>query len=663
MISTFVYGTPHGFNLYEGVGEWNDYFMSFYISTRKGRRLMVNRRNDGLTIYSFLCYEIMERQGRPNAFFGCSVVVDNNMYTPDLKVLFEFFDYLFDLLIERGKLFYINEGNILQYKVDKFSGAASEVDWLKSNLPNIFTRASSIQISTYDNSFSRQNSGKVIGCNIDTPPSKVLDYLRKFHWVAISPYFTKERDIEELNLYDINDKYNRYTQQLLHIAVNPSSDYLTQLESINSDCKETIQSLKRYNNSSLDDGAARILRDIIDKYCILNETVLNLIDKINSTTGKGETNDHSPTPDTTNDSYKECTKCGRNLPKDHFSGISPNICKDCLDDAKYKTCTKCGKKKPVAEFNKHQGICDACLLSRNSNKEFHIKPIIYVICILTVLLVLIIALLKSYDKQPSESSSPQISTLGLNEDNDFQISKYRDLISLGKYSEAFDYLENFGKKDQYISELKDSFNVAFAKILDTSEKSSITDNSYKFITSNINLFNKLGLDSTVFYKIANNYVRLLEILKQNPISTKVREEAYVLLSTIPYEQLTAEIRTQVDNKRINESNNSDRGDSTATKKNTKTIVKIVNTNKAGKELSNESIEISGNSVTKTYEKGTYVEVFTMQPEMVKLISTGCSATPLASRTGFKVEIGDKPIEFQIDKNFKLILTKRKPGKV
>ena len=66
MISTYIYGSPHGFNFYERVASLNDYFKSFYISTRKGRRLMVNRKDDGTTVYSFLCYGLMEKEGRPS---------------------------------------------------------------------------------------------------------------------------------------------------------------------------------------------------------------------------------------------------------------------------------------------------------------------------------------------------------------------------------------------------------------------------------------------------------------------------------------------------------------------------------------------------------------------------------------------------------------------
>ena len=51
MIKTFIYGDPHGFDFYEKDVYLNDYFKGFYISSRRGRRLVVNRRENGETIF------------------------------------------------------------------------------------------------------------------------------------------------------------------------------------------------------------------------------------------------------------------------------------------------------------------------------------------------------------------------------------------------------------------------------------------------------------------------------------------------------------------------------------------------------------------------------------------------------------------------------------
>ena len=79
MIKTFIYGDPHGFDFYEKDVYLNDYFKGFYISSRRGRRLVVNRRENGETIYSYLQYNLKEVIARPtHAFFCMSLVLTDN---------------------------------------------------------------------------------------------------------------------------------------------------------------------------------------------------------------------------------------------------------------------------------------------------------------------------------------------------------------------------------------------------------------------------------------------------------------------------------------------------------------------------------------------------------------------------------------------------------
>ena len=75
MIKTYVYGTPRGFNIYEKDDVYDNYFKDFYISSRRNRRLMIHRQPNGVTTYNFLKYDLLEVGGRPNAFFGMSLVI------------------------------------------------------------------------------------------------------------------------------------------------------------------------------------------------------------------------------------------------------------------------------------------------------------------------------------------------------------------------------------------------------------------------------------------------------------------------------------------------------------------------------------------------------------------------------------------------------------
>ena len=86
MIRTYIYGVPRGFDFYEKDAMLNEYFKKFYISSRRGKRLVINRRSNGDTIYSYLRYGLREVERQPlNSFFGMSVVVDGYRYCPDSR--------------------------------------------------------------------------------------------------------------------------------------------------------------------------------------------------------------------------------------------------------------------------------------------------------------------------------------------------------------------------------------------------------------------------------------------------------------------------------------------------------------------------------------------------------------------------------------------------
>ena len=157
---------------------------------------MINRREDRTVVYSFLCYSLMEYADspRPNAFFGCSLVVDDTMFSPDLKTMFKWFSFLFDTLIQRGKLFYKNEGGRILYRFERFADCQEEVEWLKQNMPKIFN-SNDIRKFQPDQYFSSDNSGRVICSHIDTAEEKLLANIKKSRWVAISPIFKPDEEI------------------------------------------------------------------------------------------------------------------------------------------------------------------------------------------------------------------------------------------------------------------------------------------------------------------------------------------------------------------------------------------------------------------------------------------------------------------------------------
>lgn len=649
MISTYIYGSPHGFNFFEGIASWNDYFKSFYISTRRGKRLMVNRKEDGTTIYSYLCYGLMEKEGRPNAFFGISIVLDDYKFTPDLKILFEWFDYLFDKLFSRGNLFFINEGGILQYRIDKFSDVSVEVDWLKSNLPNIFTKSSDIQLLTYDNSFSKQNLGKVICCNIDTPNLKIIDNLKRFHWIAISPNFAPEQEIEEINISDLESKLNEYNQEILTIAVNPSAETLPLLTSIEADCSDIISTLRNYEQSASDVSERKNINDVAGKYIKLRNNISALIDKITQGLSKPQNikNTHST------ERKRRCVSCNRFLSNEYFLDPDSEVCIDCQkrEKAQSRICKKCHSKKPLSNFTKIADVCDDCARQSIHSRLGQIKPAYITIFILLAIVTISIFLVSkscSNTTTPAEGQTLDASNI---DKAAFDEAHFQDLLNSGKYSEAIEYLDSLDQKENHIQDVRNAVNNKIMNILETSNKSEILEQCLTFTTSNMGVITELGLDATKIKEFAQNYQRLCEIATQSEISKDTRNEANRLIEMLP-EDLRKAWTERINN--IPDKAESAQPTALEAETSKEISVKITNTNKEGTEISSKTIKIS-KETTLQFKTGTFVTI--QCPDGVRL--TKGSGSPV--KNGMKVELQSVDIIFVIGNKIKLTIKPQKNG--
>ena len=96
-----------------------------------------------------------------HAFFGMSVVMENGTYCPDFKIVLEYFEYLFERFVTEHSMIKQNEEGVLEYAVRKFEERPDDVDWLKTNLPNIFT-AGRTRTEHYDSSFAMGSLGQVV---------------------------------------------------------------------------------------------------------------------------------------------------------------------------------------------------------------------------------------------------------------------------------------------------------------------------------------------------------------------------------------------------------------------------------------------------------------------------------------------------------------------
>lgn len=414
MMTTYVYGSPHGFNFYEGDAALDYYFKAFYISSRHGRRLMVNRRDDGTTIYSFLCYGLVENTKRPNAFFGMSIVSDGGEYSSDLKELFEWFDYLFGKLVERSSVFRVLDDGKLQYRIDTFKDAENDIEWLKGNLPNIFTKASGVVTLPYDRSYSWGNIDRIICCNIDTAPDRIVADFKRSQWVAVSPDFAPEEEREEINFAGLEDRLNRYNQSLLTVAVNPSAASLSQLSAAEADCNGTLMMLRKYLKATIDDEELQQCREVYDKYSRLYDNIAALIGRIETDKRRQEIQQAALRSDN-RASFSPSNRRAVSQ-RDKRPGPQPEQTAGTKTDGKSggffkrksrrgeddvphrkldpqpsdRRCRECHERKPLSEFNVYVDVCDDCASASKPRKESWWRRIHPLYASFVILLVIII---------------------------------------------------------------------------------------------------------------------------------------------------------------------------------------------------------------------------------------------------------------------------------
>lgn len=374
MIKTYIYGVPHGFDFYEKKAELNDYFKGFYISSRKGRRLMINRRDNGETIYSYLRYGLKEVDRQPlHSFFGMSLVVDNYQFCPNFKVLLEWFDYLFNKLVNDRSLIKKNEDGIFHYVIYRFDENSADVEWLKLNLPNILTQAGQTEIANYDNSFVDGKAGQVASFNYPVGENCLLEAFKKYRWLSISSEIIERREITsgdsmeiELNFEELNGKLNEYNQQLLPIAVDISKGLYADLKRMADEVQEISTSLAKYLPMIDDLEEKEKFGGLDSKYDSLKSSIGTLLSKLS-------TSAEPFTPQPPKQKIQYCFSCKQNKPLSHFRSTDAIKCLECEEQDRrrirygtnvpkgYKTCISCGKSKSARSFNQvGTDICDEC---------------------------------------------------------------------------------------------------------------------------------------------------------------------------------------------------------------------------------------------------------------------------------------------------------------
>lgn len=573
MTKTFIYGVPHGFDFYEKDAGLNDYFKGFYISSRRGRRLLVNRRDNGETIYSYLRYGLKEVDRQPlHSFFGMSLVVDNYQFCPNFKVLLEWFDYLFNKLVNEHNIIKMNDDGILHYVVHKFDENTADVEWLKSNLPNILKAGGQTQLDNYDTSFVDGKAGQIFSFNQPVGENRLLETFKKYRWLSVSSEIIEKEVVGvsgsfsdsgtiELNYEELNTKLNEFNQQLLPIAVDISKGAYSDLKCMYDDVQDISTSLSKYLPMIDDAEEKEKFSGLEAKYNSLKESIGKLLEKFTSSTGGG-----TPQPPKSETQY--CFSCKQNKPLSHFSSLDATKCKECEEQERrrsgatgcqqaYRVCVTCGKRKPARYFNKEGvDLCDDCVKAQ-AYKKPDPEPSFDIIRLLTskgflgalfsiVVIAVIVFVVINFPNSCSthnvgsggggneSSEQPPVTVTDKNVDK----TELDKLISTKDFKGIYDYVVDKKDATNYKRYIKHQVQQYLLSIIDTplSTKEGVLVDFGKFYVDNFQLLEFIDFenhDKVQWEQFANDYFFVLGILREPKITQQEKNKANEILAQHP----------------------------------------------------------------------------------------------------------------------------------
>lgn len=513
MIKTYLYGTPHGFDFYEKESAFSDFFQGFYISSRKGKRLMVNRREDETTVYSFLHYGLMEVGGRPNSFFGMSLVMDEGRYTPDFQQMFKWFEYIFEKLLERGEIFKKNEAGIIQYRIDKFEDASEDVEWVKINLPKIFSKEAATRILNYDNSFKQGQAGKVACFNNEESEKNLLAAFREFRWITLSPGFEKsiELDAGELKerLGKLNGELARVATQVATIGKWESSE--NDLEQMRQEAEITCVDIDKYLSSIRDKEEQKTFDELLNRYKDLSSNICQLQQTLQ------EKQNHS----TSEIAQEEEVPAGDQI--EEGEDVKPK-----KEENKEETIHKYKK-----QYNLFFPISDALCKQISKLKRYGL----IVGSVFLLLYIIWVFALKDKKEGTTLSNNPKTEIQDtakrnlLEEKNKVDTVIFNKYISSNAIKEAYDYLKNKEDQSDYKSQLKVCIENYLWNLIDTqgsNDKTTVSDNMMEFYIANKEILDFVGFkeeDKEKWNKLNEDYCKLWSVLQKETITQEEKEEA------------------------------------------------------------------------------------------------------------------------------------------
>lgn len=565
MIKTFVYGTPHGFDFYEKDAVYTEYFKGFYLSSRKGRRLMINRRDNGETTYNYLRYELREVEVRPNSFFGMTIVLDKGQYCPNFNKILEWFDYIFEKVLNEKNIFKRNEDGEIQYAINKFDDCISEVEWIKSNLPKIFSQAAGTNILQYDNTFVSGRMGQIPCLNDEQTDDYYLSVFRKNYWITLSPEFPKQDEIKptstkngiigsgspiELSYPDLKNQLDGFNKRLVPIATGVNQGSLDELTKMYDNAKYSYDSLNQYLTFIKGSEEVEMFENLFDDYKSLMNSISALLSKKDNTSDTPITIKAAKTQYCYNcKQYKDishfclpsslkciecesseqaenrkilCVKCGKYKLPEEFEK-SDNICRSCQkqEQSQTKICKRCGEEKPLNDFLSNSDVYQECTNGINWEKFFR-NNIILIFSIIAVFTVVGgLCWLNNSETDRKYNNNNEAVPVNINGGGRDTVSTdvLNQYLKEEKFEYAYNYIKDKEDKDNYFSQITEAIDAWLWKIIDSSSSSEaeliVGELDVKITTLSF-LIQKLRKDHEEYieklHQGAEDYARLKKIL-------------------------------------------------------------------------------------------------------------------------------------------------------
>lgn len=512
---------------------------------------MVNRQENGETIYSYLQYGLKEVERQPlHSFFGMSLVVDDYQYCPNFKVLLEWFDYLFNKLVKEQRIIKKNEDGVLCYVIHKFEEVSDEVNWLKNIIPNIITKSEQaddvkVEISKYDKSFFVGNVGQIVCFNKPVSEKRLFEVFHKNSWISVSSEILEKEEVNtsgniadseviEYSYEELDEECNKFTEILLSIAIDISCTSVTDLAEIEGKVQKTCINLENYLPTIDNIEEKNKFKNLESKYNSLKDKILTLQSK---STGTIST---STSPQGKN---LYCFSCKKYKPLSHFRSIESTKCKECeekdhiepADNEGYKVCKHCGKKKALKAFcNSETDICDDCSNIKQQKSENSAlqrlkenipltKGFVRISMGLLVVVATIMIIFFSRMKNDNEvhGIARKDSTQIVKNSSNVDIKEVNRFIKSYNFKELFEYIREKQDADKYKSLIKHSVNGYLWKIIDTS--TSAQEDIERFYIENNELLEFIGFDKDdkdTWRETITDYNQMLSIIKKDKVTEK-----------------------------------------------------------------------------------------------------------------------------------------------